>query len=477
MRTRIILLAVLLESLSAESDGFYAQVGFQYSNITQDNATSKLGTQVVQAYQKVKLNQVFPVNNNWLAPDATNISFGNRNDNPAVNRIKNLHNLVVWDGKKDIGADKTGYEQAEQRLIPAWVFYTIGDAQAAMPNAPAQVVGSMLNNLGVMTRDVIESYTRFHFEQTPQLQSAFQAFEATSQQAAKALGMDAVGLSFPQEGNVSIPVLQTQISNLGNAANTLTSALFNALVSTSGGNLVIDNAGQRTNISQAIQLDSSKLSVLAQATQKVLAEYYQAHPELAKTYPSIIKKYLPTMQHSYTRSNLYGFNIQAGYKQFFGGAKRWGVRYYGSFSYNGGGQGKTNSMNNFVYGVGVDGLYNFFESGDHNTTSGLFLGLMLVGSSWGAKTAALKTIINTCNNSSACKLQMKQSYFQLPLTFGFRTNLGKHNGFEIGTRIPLLPMPNYYATAATNYREMGTYKQQIGFRRNASVYFNYVYNF
>ncbi|WP_081458354.1 outer membrane beta-barrel protein [Helicobacter felis] len=68
-----------------------------------------------------------------------------------------------------------------------------------------------------------------------------------------------------------------------------------------------------------------------------------------------------------------------------------------------------------------------------------------------------------------------QSYFQLPLTFGFRTNIGKHNGFEIGVRIPLLPMLNHYATII-NDGTIWIDKQQIGFRRNASVYFNYVYN-
>ncbi|WP_104749288.1 outer membrane protein [Helicobacter cynogastricus] len=171
--------------------------------------------------------------------------------------------------------------------------------------------------------------------------------------------------------------------------------------------------------------------------------------------------------------------MQVGYKQFFGKKKRWGLRYYGSFSYNAGGSSsKANyGISNFVYGVGVDSLYNFFESKGYNTTSGIFLGLILVGSSWTIDSKALATTLNTCKSNKTCKLQMGQSYFQLPLTFGFRTNIGKHNGFEIGTRIPLLPMPYYYASMATDYAEMGTYKQQIGFRRNASVYFNYVYNF
>ncbi|WP_233705816.1 outer membrane protein [Helicobacter felis] len=476
---------MLLEGLHAESDGFYAQVGFQYSNITQDNATSKVGTQVVQTpYKTVRLDQAFPspIGTNWLAPSATDVKFTHQNnDNPATKRIQNLKTLVDWDGKTDINAAKTGYEQAEEQLIPKWVAYTIESANTKIPNAPNQVIGGMLGNLGVATRQVelYRNLYRLNQIQFSQLQSAFWTFETTSRQAAEALGFDQVGLSFPQGGSTTIPSLQAQILNLENAANTLTTALVNALTSVSNGNLVVKQMHQRQHIDSTIQQVSSQVSVLAKATQEVLSKYYKEHrSEFVGHYTRTIKKYLPAMQHSYTRSNLYGFNVQVGYKQFFGSLKRWGLRYYGSFSYSGGGGGKTSSStNNIIYGVGVDALYNFFESSDQNTTSGLFLGLMLVGSSWGAKNTALTTIVNTCNNNSACKLQRKQSYFQLPLTFGFRINLGKHNGFEMGTRIPLLPILNYYATTATNYAEMGTYKQQIGFRRNASVYFNYVYNF
>ncbi|WP_104725817.1 hypothetical protein [Helicobacter felis] len=116
MQIRVLLkaLIVLLEGLHAESDGFYAQVGFQYSNITQDNATSKVGTQVVQTpYKTVRLDQAFPspIGTNWLAPSATDVKFTNQNnDNPATKRIQNLKTLVDWDGKTDINAAKTGYE-------------------------------------------------------------------------------------------------------------------------------------------------------------------------------------------------------------------------------------------------------------------------------------------------------------------------------------------------------------------------------
>ncbi len=244
----------------------------------------------------------------------------------------------------------------------------------------------------------------------------------------------------------------------------MSSTLFNILTSAPNQKLIVENdPDQRDKLSNAIQSDADQVSVLAQALQKVLKERYGISP---------------AMQHRYSNSNLYGVNVQMGYKQFFGSSKRWGLRYYGSFSYNWGEGSKTgHGINSVIYGAGIDGLFNFFESGSHGVNAGVFLGLMVVGSSWINNNTALKTAINACKNDRACTLQMRSSYFQLPLTFGFRTNIGAHNGFEIGTRIPLLPMPYYYASMATSYGILGTYKQQIGFKRNASVYFNYVFSF
>ncbi|EMH40301.1 outer membrane protein, partial [Helicobacter pylori GAM93Bi] len=67
-----------------------------------------------------------------------------------------------------------------------------------------------------------------------------------------------------------------------------------------------------------------------------------------------------------------GFGVQAGYKQFFGQKRRWGLRYYGFFDYN-----HTYIKSSFfnsasdvwTYGVGSDLLFNFIN--DKNTN---FLG-------------------------------------------------------------------------------------------------------
>ncbi len=184
----------------------------------------------------------------------------------------------------------------------------------------------------------------------------------------------------------------------------------------------------------------------------------------------------PTTRHMQTSTqngNMYGIDMQFGYKQFFGKKKRWGLRYYASFSYQHGtfNVGDASDVDNFVYGAGVDALYNFFESKDGNMTSGVFAGLMLAGSTWNVKGMSYYKSLMADWNANGGKASMNTSYFQIPINIGFRTNVNRHNGFEIGLRIPL----------ATNYFFNGVNadgdRLQIAYKRNVSVFFNYVYNF
>ncbi|WP_267891288.1 outer membrane beta-barrel protein [Helicobacter bizzozeronii] len=84
--------------------------------------------------------------------------------------------------------------------------------------------------------------------------------------------------------------------------------------------------------------------------------------------------------------NLYGADIQFGYKQFFGNSKHFGLRYYGMFSGQGGNFSSINgrivnqTSANLFYGVGIDALFNFYER--DKRTFGLFAGVMVGGSSW-----------------------------------------------------------------------------------------------
>ncbi|WP_121020310.1 outer membrane protein [Helicobacter vulpis] len=178
------------------------------------------------------------------------------------------------------------------------------------------------------------------------------------------------------------------------------------------------------------------------------------------------------MQTMNSNGNMYGIDVQFGYKQFFGKKKRWGLRYYASFSYQHGTfmDGDTSELDNFVYGAGVDALYNFYESKDAKYTSGLFAGLMLAGSTWNVKGASAWISRMNAIKAAGGSAQMNTSYFQIPLNIGFRTNVNKHNGFEIGLRIPLAV--NYYFKGSLDGME-----QTVAYKRNVSVFFNYVYNF
>ncbi|WP_104733173.1 outer membrane protein [Helicobacter felis] len=250
-------------------------------------------------------------------------------------------------------------------------------------------------------------------------------------------------------------------------------------------------------------------------------EIVNAHGWLSGTEKNIKKKYPNGIPSSTTTThyngNLYGGNIEVGYKQFFGKKKRVGLRYYGMFSgqagnyYNANEQtskqtGQDKSYNqpsaNLFYGVGIDVLYNFYEKEDQ--TYGIFGGVMVGGSTWLMGEALIdptlkdKSCVYPPDQSRGCismndsfenrekqlnkgnvyKASFSPTYVQFVFNFGFRMNFTKHQGFEFGTRIPTINDPYYKATQkrATETGGKGS-ETTITFRRNASLYWNYVYNF
>ncbi|WP_205437038.1 outer membrane protein [Helicobacter suis] len=199
--------------------------------------------------------------------------------------------------------------------------------------------------------------------------------------------------------------------------------------------------------------------------------------------------------------DLYGADIQVGYKQFFGKTKRFGLRYYGFFSGQGGSaiyqQNKmviTQPAANLFYGAGIDALLNFYD--ENNSTFGVFAGVMLGGSSWlmgkgrqqdGQCVFATPltdcTTMNDYYNYYSYPPDYNANYVQFIFNVGFRANLSKHQGFEVGVRIPTIDDP-YYTTSATTssyggttYYTQGSFKQTLTFRRNIAAYLNYVINF
>ncbi|WRD15345.1 Hop family adhesin HopQ [Helicobacter pylori] len=174
-----------------------------------------------------------------------------------------------------------------------------------------------------------------------------------------------------------------------------------------------------------------------------------------------------------------GFGVQAGYKQFFGKKKRWGLRYYGFFDYNHA-YIKSNFFNSasdvWTYGVGSDLLFNFINDkktnflGKNNQISfGLFGGIALAGTSWlNSQFVNLKTISNVYST------KVNTANFQFLFNLGLRTNLARpkkkdshhaaQHGMELGVKIPTINT-NYYSFLGT----------KLEYRRLYSVYLNYVF--
>ncbi|WP_104711188.1 outer membrane protein [Helicobacter felis] len=227
-------------------------------------------------------------------------------------------------------------------------------------------------------------------------------------------------------------------------------------------------------------------------------------------------KLLPYGMPTAMNGNLFGVDIQFGYRQFFGQKKHFGLRYYGIFSGQGGefsgiSSGFVNQpASNLFYGAGLDALFNFYEKNER--TLGVFAGVMIGGSSWimgkatgnascrwPAYSRASKIINHSCgttmdkswsslayyiNNPKAdagASAKFSPTFVQFIVNMGFRTNLSKHQGFEFGVRVPTIDTPYF---TITNTRRLNALigggknsKATLTFRRNVALYWNYVYNF
>ncbi|WQU50776.1 outer membrane beta-barrel protein [Helicobacter pylori] len=191
--------------------------------------------------------------------------------------------------------------------------------------------------------------------------------------------------------------------------------------------------------------------------------------------------YTPSVVNTNNYGQMYGVDAMAGYKWFFGKTKRFGFRSYGYYSYNHANLSFVGSqlgimegasqVNNFTYGVGFDALYNFYESKEGYNTAGLFVGFGLGGDSFIVQGESyLKSQMHICNNTAGCSASMNTSYFQMPVEFGFRSNFSKHSGIEVGLKLPLFT--NQF------YKERGVDGSvDVFYKRNFSIYFNYMINF
>ncbi|WP_104696138.1 outer membrane protein [Helicobacter salomonis] len=179
----------------------------------------------------------------------------------------------------------------------------------------------------------------------------------------------------------------------------------------------------------------------------------------------------------YGNGALNGFGIQVGQKLFFkppNAKTKWaGLRYYGFFNFGHANLGPQRSdvgsspevrLNMTAWGVGIDALGNFIDRA--NASVGLFGGVAIGGNSWTSSTTDFwkQQLIKRANLNYTPKTSPVN--FQVWLDFGLRTNLFKHNGVELGVKVPLL---------VNQFLHNQWWRYNL--KRDYSVYVAYLYTF
>ncbi|WRD17249.1 outer membrane beta-barrel protein [Helicobacter pylori] len=240
---------------------------------------------------------------------------------------------------------------------------------------------------------------------------------------------------------------------------------------------LVATSDSTTTTTDAINfLNALKSNLMAQKD-----AFMSVHKNIQTAVAQAQATYTPSVINTNNYGQMYGVDAMAGYKWFFGKTKRFGFRSYGYYSYNHANLSFVGSqlgimegasqVNNFTYGVGFDALYNFYESKEGYNTAGLFVGFGLGGDSFIVQGESyLKSQMHICNNTAGCSASMNTSYFQMPVEFGFRSNFSKHSGIEVGFKLPLFT--NQF------YKERGVDGSvDVFYKRNFSIYFNYMINF
>ncbi|GAA7480222.1 outer membrane protein [Helicobacter pylori] len=305
------------------------------------------------------------------------------------------------------------------------------------------------------------------------LSSAFSALES-AQNTLKGY-LDSSSATIGQLTNGSNAV----VGALDKAINQVDTALadLNATDTQKTQAVTLAATGNSTTTTDAINfLSALKNNLTAQKD-----AFMNVHKNIQTAVAQAQATYTPSVINTNNYGQMYGVDAMAGYKWFFGKTKRFGFRTYGYYSYNHANLSFVGSqlgimegasqVNNFTYGVGFDALYNFYESKEGYNTAGLFLGFGLGGDSFIVQGESyLKSQMHICNNTAGCSASMNTSYFQMPVEFGFRSNFSKHSGIEVGFKLPLFT--NQF------YKERGVDGSvDVFYKRNFSIYFNYMINF
>ncbi|BCZ17749.1 Outer membrane protein [Helicobacter sp. NHP19-003] len=186
----------------------------------------------------------------------------------------------------------------------------------------------------------------------------------------------------------------------------------------------------------------------------------------------------------YGNGAMNGFGVLVGQKFFFKiphAKTKWlGVRYYGFLDYGFSDLGPQYSLVGYdqnvrlsmvAYGIGADIMGNFIDR--KNANVGVFAGFAIGGNAWQVNDATLhawKAALLAADPSANLSGFPHHGNFNVWLNFGFRTNIYKHNGLELGVKLPMLVNRFFPQTASTS----GYY---YSLKRDYSVYVRYLYTF
>ncbi|MGL2520540.1 outer membrane beta-barrel protein [Helicobacter pylori] len=306
------------------------------------------------------------------------------------------------------------------------------------------------------------------------LNSAFSALESAQNTLKGYLNSSSATIGQLTNGsNVVVGALDKAINQVDMALTDLTTA---DTQKTQAVTLATASDSSTTTTDAINFLNALKTNLMAQKD-----AFMNVHKNIQTAVAQAQATYTPSVINTNNYGQMYGVDAMAGYKWFFGKTKRFGFRSYGYYSYNHANLSFVGSqlgimegasqVNNFTYGVGFDALYNFYESKEGYNTAGLFLGFGLGGDSFIVQGESyLKSQMHICNNTAGCSASMNTSYFQMPVEFGFRSNFSKHSGIEVGFKLPLFT--NQF------YKERGVDGSvDVFYKRNFSIYFNYMINF
>ncbi|QQX46112.1 outer membrane beta-barrel protein [Helicobacter pylori] len=306
------------------------------------------------------------------------------------------------------------------------------------------------------------------------LSSAFSALESAQNTLKGYLDSSSATIGQLTNGsNAVVGVLDKAINQVDMALTDLTTA---DTQKTQAVTLAAASDSSTTTIDAINFLSALKTNLMAQKD-----AFMSVHKNIQTAVAQAQATYTPSVINTNNYGQMYGVDAMAGYKWFFGKTKRFGFRSYGYYSYNHANLSFVGSqlgimegasqVNNFTYGVGFDALYNFYESKEGYNTAGLFVGFGLGGDSFIVQGESyLKSQMHICNNTAGCSASMNTSYFQMPVEFGFRSNFSKHSGIEVGFKLPLFT--NQF------YKERGVDGSvDVFYKRNLSIYFNYMINF